>query len=134
MPGPAVGRQYADDLTIPPEDRLLRRIHPTQVVADGQGALRPSTAAFRSRELSVNIETVLTTTGRAPEDTIRKHPTHSLAAITAQSARGARQAVARDPTPEEPAHGVVFGDKTSREVQLALARSASWVVLRAAAG
>ena len=87
-----------------------------------------SSAAFRDEELSVNIESVMTREARPPEDAIRKYPGHSLAAITAAHARSLDQRVARDPTDEEPAHGVVCGQKKRGGIAGKLRDGASWVI------
>jgi len=87
-----------------------------------------SSAAFKDEELSVNIESVMARDGRPPEDAVRNHPGYGLAAITAGHALSLNQAVARDPLPEEPAHGVVYGQKKRGGIGGKLRDGATWVV------
>jgi hypothetical protein len=119
---------FNDDPTIADDERLFPRIHPQQLVPDElqAGKLRVSSGAFRDEELSIIIESTLRQTGRLPLDLLRGHPTYSLVAITAAKARVQGQKVARDPVPEEPAHGVVFGKK--RKCASTLATDVEWIV------
>ncbi|MDZ4800018.1 MAG: hypothetical protein SGI92_17830 [Bryobacteraceae bacterium] len=119
---------FEDDPSIPATERLFRRIPATWVDWDEQGNAAISSAAFKDEELSITIESVLTIAGRAPEDVIRNYPRYGLAAITAGHARSLNQAVARDPEPEEPAHGVVYGQKKRRGIGGKLRDGAEWVV------
>jgi hypothetical protein len=123
-------RIFEDDPTIPDEERLLRRIPPAHLVPNENqgGKLRVSSGAFRKKtELSVILESPLLDAGRQPADLLRNYPSHLLVAITARIARAHQQSVARDPEPEEPAHGVVYGKKPSRCAN-ALAGAVEWVV------
>jgi hypothetical protein len=79
-------------------------------------------------ELSVNLESVMVRDGRPPADAIRSYAGYGLAAITTAHARSLNQAVARDPQPEEPAHGVVYGRKNRGGVGGKLRDGAVWVV------
>ena len=129
-------RHFDDDPSIAGAERLLRRIPPSWLRRDPDGALVPddqgrpqiSSAAFRDRELSINLETVMRQAGRSPKDAIAGRPDCGVAAITASLARSHSQAVARDPIPDEPAHGVVFGNKRSKHVDKKLAQAADWIV------
>lgn len=60
--------------------------------------------------------------------TIRKHPRYGLAAITAAHARSLNQAVAADPLPDEPAHGVAYGQKKRGGIGGKLRDGAEWVI------
>jgi len=119
---------FANDPTIMDVERLFRRIHPSQLVPDERtpGKRRISSGAFRNEELSIAIESTVATSGRQSPDVLRNYPDHALVAITAGKARSHNQKVARDPEPDEPAHGVVFGKK--RNCASALAESAEWIV------
>ena len=118
---------FDNDPTIPDCERLFRRIHPQQLVPDERtpGKLRVSSGAFRDEELSIVIEATLLAGGRQPPDLLRTYSEYALVAITAGKARAYGQNVARDPEPDEPAHGVVFGKK--RKCAAGLAESAEWV-------
>ena len=66
--------------------------------------------------------------GRLPTEAIRDYPGYGLAAFTAAQARSLNQAVARDPLPEESAHGIVYGPKKRGGVAQKLRDVALWVV------
>jgi len=121
------GRIFADDPSILGDERLFRRIPPTWVDWDERGNSRISSAAFKDEELSVNLESVMARDARPPEDAIRNYPGYGLAAISAGHARSLNQAIAPDPQPDEPAHGVVYGKKRGR-IGGQLRDGATWVV------
>lgn len=121
-------RQFVDDPTIPDEARLFHRVHLNCIVPGQRGEALISSGLFRKKpELSVVIEPVLAQAGRQPEDCLRNYPLFKLVALTAAICRQNQQAVAHDPTPEEPAHGVVFGKKTDA-IATALRDAAQWVI------
>jgi len=122
------GRVFEDDPNIPADERLLRRIPRTWVDWDEDGNAVISSAAFKDEELSISLESVMTRDGRPPEDAIRNYPGYGLAAITAAHARSLNQAVAPDPLPDEPAHGVVYGQKKRGSIGGKLRDGALWVV------
>jgi hypothetical protein len=122
------GRVFEDDPSIPGDERLLRRIPRSWIDWDEDGTPAISSAAFKHEELSVNLESVMVRDGRPPADAIRNYAGHGLAAITAAHARSLNQAVARDPEPQEPAHGVVYGRKQGGGVGGKLRDGAVWVV------
>lgn len=122
------GRIFVDDPSIPAVERLFRRIAPSWVDWDEQGNAVISSAAFKDEELSINLESVMARDGRPPEDAIRNYPRYGLAAITAAHARSLNQAVAADPLPEEPAHGVVYGQKKRGGIGGKLRDGAEWVM------
>src|SRR5437899_3464025 len=84
-----------DDLSIPNEERLWRRIRANWVHRPTGEAPRPTSAAFKdnlSGEVSVFIASRTTT-----DMLLRDHPTDSLAEITAGLARSLGYKVVRDP-------------------------------------
>jgi hypothetical protein len=125
-----------DDASIGDAVALFRRVHPKQVVWDGnENRLRPTNAAFRDAEMSVNLGDDLEREGLGPESALRKHNGHHLVSVTAGFARGEEQAVARNHIKDypdyedDPTHGEVCGQKPeSRRKRFALA--ADWSVLR----
>lgn len=121
------GHVFENDPSITDAERLLRRIVRSWVLWDEDGTPRISSAAFKGDELSVNLESVMAQDGRTPEDAIRGYSGHGLAAFTAAQARALNQAVARDPLPEEPAHGIVYGPKKRGGVAQRLRDAARWV-------
>ena len=121
-------RVYEDDPSIPGSERLFRRIPQTWVDWDEFGNAAISSAAFKDEELSINIESIMVRDGRPPEDAIRNYPGYGLASITAAHARSLNQIVAPDPLPEEPAHGVVYGQKKRGGIGGKLRDGAEWLV------
>jgi hypothetical protein len=115
------------DPTIRPDEVLLRRVPPDQVVLDkNTNTHRPSSAAFEDEQLSVDIQSVLHEHGLDWRFTLRGHESFSLCSLTAQQAWDADQEIVRSPTIENPAHGDVVGGKPYA-VRKKLARSAIWV-------
>lgn len=107
-----------DDDSILGETRLYRRLHPTQLLWDGnQGRIRATTNAFKDYALSVNLEDALDALGQPPEWTLRLDPAHQLGAFTTAFARGEQQKVWREPLVghqrygNDPTHGIVEGPK-----------------------
>lgn len=121
-------RVFEDDPSIAGEERLFRRIHGSHVLWDEHGRATISSAAFKDEELSVALESVMIRDGRPPVDAIRNYAGYGLAAITAAHARSLSQQVSRDPIDEEPAHGVVYGQKKRGGIAGKLRDGASWVI------
>jgi hypothetical protein len=117
-----------DDRTILDDDRLFRRVPPNQVVEGADGCHRPSSAVFKTPELSVNIESLMILQGRPPEDTLTRYPGDYLTSVMAFQVREHGQGVvkATDP-PNDPAHGLVLGKKTGRFAN-AMVRGQLWIV------
>ena len=127
---------YTDDETIEDSTLLLRRIpiNPRlHIIWDNNTkSWLPSSAAFENHPngtpMSVVLEDVLKELGRPLDSALDGHGDgFSLVGFEAGIARSCDQGVAREPVEGEPAHGVVFGNKT-RSVRRALARSSVWIV------
>jgi hypothetical protein len=123
---------YADDLSILNIAVLWRRVPPRHFFFDDNlGRMRPSKAAFYDHPdgspMSVVLADDVLESGRQPVDILVDHEGFALAAITAGLAREKKQGVARDPLPEEPAHAIVFGKKTSSATR-AFAKACQWVI------
>ena len=121
-----------DDRTISDDAALWRRVHPNWIVPDDNATgSRVTSAAFDdSRDgtpLSVLLAEVVARTQRTAHDVLAGYEGYSLAAITAQTARGFGQGIARTPDPNEPAHASVFGPKTKPNKR-GMAKRASWVI------
>jgi hypothetical protein len=102
-----------DDRSIPQDAGLLRRIHPDQVIRDrSTGQLRPSSAAFKDPNLSVDVEPRLQAVGLDWHFSLRDNPSYSLVRFAAKSARDRGFAVVSKPLPDNPAHAEVVGKKT----------------------
>jgi len=124
--------EYSDDRTISNNAELWRRIPPKHIVYDeNRGRVRPSTAAFDDHSngspMSVLLGEVVVGSGRTALEALAAHQGYSLASITAGMARQCTQAVAREPLPDEPAHGVVVGSKTDK-VRKKFAYGCTWIV------
>lgn len=122
-------RVYEDDSAIFDGVRLFRRIHLRQIVKDEDtGLALVSSGAFRDKDLSANIETILQEDGHTPEYCLRNRNEHKLMSLTAGEARQYQQAVCRDPVPDDRSHGLVHGNKNNRRIHTGLRDAAAWVI------
>lgn len=124
--------EYTDDLSIKDGDALWRRIAPDQFVMDeNRGGYRPTSAAFGDHRsgtpMSIHVAKDALAEGHQPEDVLRGLAGFALAAFTAGAAREVNQGVAREPLPDQIAHGVVFGKKP-KSISRRLSRASKWVV------
>lgn len=121
------------------EDILLRRIIPSEhLVPDGNtGQLRLSTKAFSpsSEEnggMSVDIEKFIIAANLDPKTFVTSPRFSGSVQFTAGSARSAGLLVGKDPLPENPYHGEVWGNnkpnRFSKGQQNILLRSSEWYV------
>jgi hypothetical protein len=122
-------RLYQDDATICDGERLFRRVHITQLVRDDDtGLARVSSGVFKDKELSINIESVLSDAGSSAEACLHNYKTHILISITAGDARHFCQAVCYDPLPNDPSHGLVYGSKNKTSIHNGLRAAAVWAI------
>jgi hypothetical protein len=123
----------ADDLSVDDACRLFRRITEHHVApAPGQpGGIRISSAAFAASSdgsgVSISIEDTMLELGIEPHDLVAAHPGLLLAFITAGIARSEQKGIAREPTPEDAAHGNLTGLDTTG-IRKRLARAADWEI------
>jgi hypothetical protein len=124
-----------DDGSIANDACLLRRIRPDQVVDDENlGTRRPSSAAFKDPDLSVDAEPILKANGLDWKFSLQDYPGYSLANVEARHARDKSLAVIPKPLKnnpvlkDNPAHTEVVGKKT-QGVARHLAANATWVHL-----
>lgn len=117
-----------DKAKIPDANRLLRRIHPNQLVANKRapGRRRLSSVAFKDRELSVDVEEMLNSAGRDWTFTLGDRPGHALVRFTAGFARQQQEIVQHDPIPDNDAHALVIGEKTG-DIKDAFKENCEWV-------
>ena len=125
-------RHPEDDATIPDDSDLWRRIHPDWIVYDENlKAWRLSSQAFNDDSeggpMSVVLAPEVLASARTPMDILARFRGYSLAAVRAALARELSQGIKRDPEPDEPAHAVVVGKKTS-SVRKSFSRRARWEV------
>ena len=78
--------------------------------------------------MSILLAEEVASSSRGTEAALTGHQGFALSQLTAGLARECGQGVARDPLPDEPAHGLVFGEKT-RRIRKKLAVGSQWVVL-----
>lgn len=121
----------SDDPTILDSDPLWRRIHPKQVVHDGQGCQRPSSAAFVNSSdgtgMSVTLGPEAENANVSPLEALRGFAGFALASLPVVVCRMHDQTLERAPTSDDPHHALVDGEKP-RSVRRALCRAASWAV------
>lgn len=114
-----------DDLTITDDDGLLRRVPnwPNMVKYDENiNAYRTTSVCFsdpgtKDREVSISLEKDLLDSGNEHTDLITNHPGFGLAKIIASFARNdltPKQIINRNPTEDDPFHGLIIGDKTKK--------------------
>jgi hypothetical protein len=108
---------YVDDVTISAEEPLLRRVRPGWIIPDhNRGRWRPSKAAFQNSDdgspMSVHLASVLQAAGLPLTAALAGHDGYGLVSLTAGLVRSLGQIVVRDPLPNDPAHGLVVGNKT----------------------
>ena len=122
-----------DDASIGDDCNLLRRVQIKKhfIVWDhNQERWRPTSASFRdSRDgspMSVVLQDDLVRDGRDIREVLVSHEEFGLAAITAGFAREQNQRIAREPMPDEPAHGIVIGNKKRSDKRMA--KNAQWII------
>jgi hypothetical protein len=114
-----------DDLSIADDDQLWRRIPPGHCIDCPGEKCRPSSQTYEDDEegsLSVDIGRLTTT-----EAILIGHHGYAVAAFTAGVARGCGLVVIADPLALDPAHALVFGNKTGSR-RRALVRGSLWIV------
>jgi hypothetical protein len=130
--------EWRDDPTISEDERLWRRVlvdDPSHIKRDSvTGEARPSSGAFKSHTELTSVAIASLTT---PEDFLAGFPRHSIVEVTARAVRETGCLIARDPTPDDPAHAHIMSTKredghlTSSEARK-IANQATWVVYREA--
>jgi hypothetical protein len=118
-----------DDGAIADDAGLLRRIRPDQIIDDQNlRARRPSSAAFKDPEMSVDAEPILHRHGLDWTFSLQGHSGYSLVRISAGAARAKALAVVCKPEPGNPAHTEVIGKKT-QSIANHLVAASTWVHL-----
>jgi hypothetical protein len=106
---------FEDNASIRDDEILFRRIHLLHLVLDEDtGLARISSGAFKQREMSVNLESVLRLAGKGPGACLIGYSNQRLSSIKAGAARSCNQAICHDPLPDELSHGLVYGNKNGR--------------------
>lgn len=98
---------------VPDDFKLLRRLHPNQVIWDtNKSCWRGSSAAFRDPSMSVDVEDILTELGLDWKFSLRAHNGYSLLRLTVGDARNERQKVTLAPEVDNASHAEVIGNKS----------------------
>ena len=122
--------EWQDDPSVQDRTNLYRRVRRDRVFwDDSRECWRPSSVVFQNFEMSVALGDTLEADGREPVDVLTPYPDEFLVLLEAGFVRGHDQIVAREPRHDEPAHGLVVGDKerpASRRKKFA--QSAEWAV------
>jgi hypothetical protein len=121
--------ELKDDASILDNEVLWRRIWPDWIVWPQTTAVkpRPASVAFQDRiEGRVSASIARETTKCK---LLRCYPSHSLVSIPVSRTRALGYRIARRPTPEDPAHVLIFPSPNKSHARQ-LAQSAEWVVLR----
>lgn len=126
-------RQYIDDRdSIPNEAVLWRWVGPDWWRRLDDGSIDLTSGAFQDRKesgaASFFLADEVLSSGRSAEDLVRDRPRFGIIELTAAAVRDCGLGICRDPTPEEPAHLLVFGKKTGGVKKL-LKGYSSWVIL-----
>jgi hypothetical protein len=123
-----------DEPKIPNDTILWRRVHNTQIypVEGFQNIGRVSTGAFKNSRVprgAKSFSVIITIyTDHTAEDILKNRNQHSLISFSAGLARKLEQEIIYSPTPEEPGHGDVEGDKPKTAVRREFVRSYEWVI------
>ena len=113
-------------------DGVIRRISNHHIVPDGQGGKKISTMALQCSSdadggMSVDLETQIVEDGKDARAYVSSPVWTGSIRFTAGMLRGEELLVGYDPLPENPYHGVVWGQLT-RGKQRRLLSIASWFV------
>jgi len=116
-----------DDNSIANDDLLLRRVHRSQwIYDDNLGRSRPTSQAFDTIEMSVDVARIHTAAGRPILSALGAMPDFALTSFQAGLPRAHNLAVCPDPEPANDAHAVVFGKKGKPFIKEAY-RTCVWV-------
>lgn len=116
-----------DTIKIPDASGLLRRVHPEQIVQDKNlGHRRLSSGAFRAKQMSVDVEPMLTAAGLDWTFTLRGYEQFFLVRFKAQFVRAYGQSVEHKPIRGNPCHAEVIGPKP-KSVRDAFRDAAEWI-------
>ncbi|MCH9049906.1 MAG: hypothetical protein IIA72_02305 [Proteobacteria bacterium] len=119
------GDQFEDDETISLETRVLRRIPPGRVVKNNTN-LRPQSDNFSNHPTGTGTSVSIFVEGSDPLDLLEGHEGFGLVSLTVQDIRDAGLGIIRNPTPDDPNHAHIQGEK-NRRVKRRLAKAADWI-------
>ncbi|HIJ72185.1 MAG TPA: hypothetical protein HPP87_12620 [Planctomycetes bacterium] len=111
---------YFIKILVPKNESLWRRIAESQIVKLEIGTYRPSSAAFKGIDISVDIASKST-----PERSIKT--SSGLAGFLAKVPITLGYQVIENPIPENPAHAIIKG-KIRRGHARTIAKACQWVI------
>jgi hypothetical protein len=111
---------YSIKKLVPENESLWRRIAKSQIIKLEIGTYRPSSAAFKSKDVSVDIASKST-----PEQSIKT--SSGLAGFLAKVPITLGYQVFENPIPENPAHAIIKG-KIRRGHARVLTNACQWVI------
>lgn len=118
-----------DDGSILDSWSLLRRVHRSQVVPDGNtGKSRVSSGAFKDPEMSVDVEEILQASGSNWRKSLEGYEGYSLVRFPAAHPRKLGLPVCHKPLPDNSAHAEVHGKKTG-SIANKFVEASDWVHL-----
>jgi len=117
-------RPCVHDTTLSSDEKLWRRIQPNQLKNEN-GAIRPSSAAFRDKTDEVSVHLASLTTRAAA---LHGYDGFSLAELTIAFVRDLDLNVVRDPLPNDPSHAFVCPCPTGGKAKK-MAREAVLIVI-----
>ncbi len=99
----------ADDVTIPPDAKLWRRVYPKQKYKDPQtGKYRPASGAFRDHKEGYAGLSVYIASQTTPEAVLKPAPGMYLVEFPASAVGDKGCKIVQDPD-ENPAHALILG-------------------------
>jgi hypothetical protein len=114
-----------DDLSIPNETVLWRRIRKDDVLPDGS---RPKKSpCFEDSKDSPMSVTITDDLDISPEEYLSQYPEEGLVSITVAQIREKGLGITREPTETDPGHAFVHGKKTG-SIKKKLANECEWVI------
>jgi len=116
-----------DDLSIPDDAVIWRRVPDRHFVAIPEGQIRPSSAAFDDDPDGDSMSAVLATPGRDPYPVLLGNEGWGLVAIEVRLVRELGWSIEKTPEPDEPDHVHVHGNKTKGKTRR-VARDCAWVI------
>ena len=122
------GIDFTSGQIVDGNESLWRRIHRTWIKKCDNGICRPSSAAFKSKDVSVDIASKTT-----PTESIRD--SDALASVLASVPKNLGHEVYEAPIkddpklPDNPAHAIIAGKINQRKAR-EIAKACKWVVIR----
>src|SRR5690242_7589464 len=120
---------FVDDATISDDDYVFRRIPQKQRVSDPKapGGVRPNSGAFDDSSDGSPLSMTLASQCADPASLVSGMEGAGVVRVSVSELRKLGQGFVRDPTEQDPAHVLVFGNKP-RSFGRKVAQAATWVI------